>query len=114
MVRDPVTVDGDSTIGRFMDDVAWSHRFTTYPVLEGDRPVGLLAFASVAAVPRAEWDSRRVGDTMISLDQIPLLTGDERAVDARGAFHAEGESCARGRRRTPGRAFVDHRPRASA
>jgi Zn-dependent protease len=29
MVRHPVTVDADSTIGRFMDDVAWSHRFTT-------------------------------------------------------------------------------------
>ena len=42
MVRHPVTVDADSTIGRFMDDVAWSHRFTTYPVLDGDRPVGLL------------------------------------------------------------------------
>ena len=82
MVRHPVTVDADSTIGRFMDDVAWSHRFTTYPVLEGDRPVGLLAFASVAAVPRSDWDSRRVRDTMFPLDDIPLLTEDELAVDA--------------------------------
>ena len=41
MVRHPVTVDADSTIGRFMDDVAWSHRFTTYPVLDGGSPVGL-------------------------------------------------------------------------
>ena len=82
IVRHPVTVDADSTIGRFMDDVAWSHRFTTYPVLEGDRPVGLLAFASVAAVPRSDWDSRRVRDTMFPLDDIPLLTEDELAVDA--------------------------------
>jgi Zn-dependent protease/predicted transcriptional regulator len=82
MVRHPVTVDVDSTIGRFMDDVAGSHRFTTYPVLEGDRPVGLLAFASVAAVPRADWDSRGVRDTMFPLDDIPLLTEDEMAVDA--------------------------------
>ena len=82
MVRHPVTVDVDSTIGRFMDDVAWSHRFTTYPVLEGDRPVGLLAFASVAAVPRSDWDSRRVRDTMFPLDDIPLLTEDELAVNA--------------------------------
>jgi Zn-dependent protease/CBS domain-containing protein len=82
MVRHPVTVDADSTIGRFMDDVAWSHRFTTYPVLEGDRPVGLLAFASVAAVPRSEWDTQRVRDTMFPLDDIPLLTEDETAVDA--------------------------------
>jgi Zn-dependent protease/CBS domain-containing protein len=82
MVRDPVTVDSDSTIGRFMDDVAWSQRFTTYPVLEGGRPVGLLAFASVAAVPRSEWDTQRVRDAMIALDQVPLLTEDEKAVDA--------------------------------
>jgi Zn-dependent protease/predicted transcriptional regulator len=82
MMRHPVTVEADSTIGRFMDDVAWSHRFTTYPVLEGDRPVGLLAFASVAAVPRSEWDTRRVRDTMFPLDDVPLLTEDEMAVDA--------------------------------
>ena len=82
MVRDPVVVDADSTIGRLMDDVAWSHRFTTYPVLDGGRPVGLLTFASVAAVPRSDWDTRRVRDTMIPLDQVPLLTEDETAVDA--------------------------------
>ena len=82
MVRRPVTVDADSTIGRFMDDVAWSHRFTTYPVLEGEKPVGLLAFASVAAVPRSEWDTRRVRDTMFPLDEVPLLTEDELVVDA--------------------------------
>jgi Zn-dependent protease len=82
MVHDPVIVDADSTIGRLMDDVAWSHRFTTYPVLDGGKPVGLLTFASVAAVPRSDWDTRRVRDTMIPLDQVPLLTEDEKAVDA--------------------------------
>jgi Zn-dependent protease/CBS domain-containing protein len=82
MVRHPVTVDADSTIGRFMDDVAWSQRFTTYPVLEADRPVGLLAFAAVAAVPRSEWDARRVRDTMIPFDEVPRLTEDELVVDA--------------------------------
>jgi Zn-dependent protease/CBS domain-containing protein len=82
MVRHPVTVDADATVGRFMDDVAASHRFTTYPVLDGGSPVGLLAFASVAAVPRSDWDTRRVRDTMIPLDQLPRLTEDERAVDA--------------------------------
>jgi predicted transcriptional regulator len=75
-------VDADSTIGQFMDDVAWSKRFTTYPVLDGDQPIGLLAFSSVAAVPRTEWDTRRVRDTMIPLDQVPTLTEDEQAVDA--------------------------------
>ena len=34
MIRQPVTVDGDLTLGQFMDEVAWSRRYTTYPVLE--------------------------------------------------------------------------------
>jgi Zn-dependent protease/CBS domain-containing protein len=84
MVRRPATAHADSTLGEFMDEVARSHhRFTTYPVLDGGTtPVGLLAFASVAAVPHSEWDTRRVRDMMIPLDQVPQLTEDERAVDA--------------------------------
>jgi Zn-dependent protease len=82
MARDPVTVDADLTVGQFMDDVAWSRRFTTYPVVHDGRPIGLLAFRSVAAVPRREWDTRRVRDSMIPLDEVPQLTEDEPAVDA--------------------------------
>jgi hypothetical protein len=65
MTRDPVTVDGNLTVGQFMDEVARSRRFTTYPVVDGERPIGLLAFGSVAALPRSEWDSKRVQDAML-------------------------------------------------
>jgi Zn-dependent protease len=82
MVRDPVAVDADLTIGQFMDAVAWSRRFTTYPVLEDGRPIGLLAFSSIASVPRTVWDTRRERDAMIPLDSVPLLTEDTKAVDA--------------------------------
>jgi Zn-dependent protease len=34
MVRNPVMVDQDITVGRFMDEVASSRRFTTYPVVD--------------------------------------------------------------------------------
>src|ERR671918_22046 len=73
MVPEPVTVDADLSLGRFMDDVAWSRRFTTYPVLENGRPVGLLAFRSVAAVPRDEWNAHRVRDAMIPREEVPVL-----------------------------------------
>ena len=82
MVTDPVTVDADLSLGQFMDDVARSRRFTTYPVLEGGRPIGLLAFSSVAAVPRSEWDTKRVREVMIPADELPQLTEGERAFDA--------------------------------
>jgi len=82
MVREPVTVEADLSLGQFMDEVAWSRRYTTYPVLEDGRPVGLLAFRSVAAVPRDEWDTRKVGDVMVPLEEVPLLAEDESAIDA--------------------------------
>jgi Zn-dependent protease len=82
MAPHPVGVDADATIGRFMDDVAWTRHFTTYPVFEAGRPVGLLVMGSVASVPRFDWNTRRVRDVMIPLDRVPLLAPDAKAVDA--------------------------------
>lgn len=82
MVRDPVTVPVDLSLGRFMDEVAWARRYTSYPVVEDGRAVGLLTFRCVSQVPRSEWDERTVGDCMISRDKVPVVTEDERAVDA--------------------------------
>jgi Zn-dependent protease/CBS domain-containing protein len=82
MTRQPVTVEADLGLGQFMDDVASSRRYTTYPVLEHGRPIGLLAFRSVAAVPRDEWNARLVRDAMIPRDAVPLLVEDEPAFDA--------------------------------
>ena len=82
MVRDPVTVPAGMTLGTFMDEVVWAHRYTTYPVVEDGRAVGLLPFRSVAEVPRAEWDSRLVRDCMVGREGVPALTEDEELVDA--------------------------------
>jgi Zn-dependent protease/CBS domain-containing protein len=92
MVRNPVTVDGDLTVGRFMDEVGGSRHFATYPVIDGERPIGLLAFRSVAAVPRSGWDSRRVRDAMIPLDRVPMLTEDETAVEALAALSSSSSN----------------------
>jgi Zn-dependent protease/CBS domain-containing protein len=82
MIPNPVTVDPDLTVGRFMDDVGWSRRFTTYPVVDAGRPVGLLVFSSIASVPRSEWDMKRMRDVMVPLSSVPQLAEDTKAVDA--------------------------------
>jgi len=82
MTLEPVTVDAGLSLGQFMDDVAWAQRYTTYPVLEQGRPIGLLAFRSVASVPRDEWNTRHVREAMIPREQLPMLAEDETAIDA--------------------------------
>ena len=82
MVRNPVTVAPDLHLGRFMDEVVWRHRYTTYPVAGGGRALGLLPFRAVAEVPRGEWDSRSVGDSMLPLERVPQLRPTDELVDA--------------------------------
>jgi CBS domain-containing protein len=82
MIREPVTVPAAMSIARFMDEIAWSRRYTSYPVVDGGRVVGLLAFRCVAEVPRSEWEHRLVGDCMIPRERVPVFDEDDAAVDA--------------------------------
>jgi Zn-dependent protease/predicted transcriptional regulator len=82
MVRDPLTVTPDLTLEELYDRVIWAHRYTTYPVVEDGRVVGLLPFRCVAQVPRSEWGTRRVRDCMLALDKVPLMRADEPAAEA--------------------------------
>jgi Zn-dependent protease len=84
MARDPVTTPAGITLGQFMDDVAWSRPYTTYPVTENGEVVGLLQFRRVAEVPRAEWDRRTVRDCMIPRDDVPVVEQDDELVLAAG------------------------------
>ncbi|HET8606317.1 MAG TPA: site-2 protease family protein [Gaiellaceae bacterium] len=84
MSRDPVTVQSDYSLGRFMDEVAWQRRHTTYPVLDDGHVVGLLAFSCVSSVPRAEWNAHSVRECMIPGERVPELEPDEAAFDALG------------------------------
>jgi Zn-dependent protease/CBS domain-containing protein len=82
MVREPASVPPSLSLGEFMDDVVPSRRYTTYPVVEDGRPVGLLPFRRVAEVPRAEWERRSVADRMLKRDEVPILDEDDALTDA--------------------------------
>lgn len=82
MTRDPVTVTPDLSVGRFIDDVVGPRRYTTYPVVEAGRAVGLLPFRCVAEVPRTDWDARTVRECMLELDGVPIVAPDDDAVAA--------------------------------
>jgi hypothetical protein len=85
MARNPVTVDGDLTVGQFMDEVALSRRFTTYPVVMQSGRLDSLPSAR-SQPPARGVDSRSVRDVMIPLDRVPLLNEDTTAIDALAAL----------------------------
>lgn len=82
MTRDPITVRPDMTLLEVVDDVAWRARFTTYPVVEGGRPVGLLPFSALVSVPRTTWENVPVAEAMLPIDSVLVLDPGLPATDA--------------------------------
>jgi Zn-dependent protease/CBS domain-containing protein len=90
MTRDPVTVSSHLPLGRLVDEVIGNRTYTTYPVVDDGRPVGLVPFSRVAGVPRADWDERTVRDCMVPLERVPLLEEDEEAAQALAEIQQSG------------------------
>lgn len=90
MVRSPAVVTADTTLAEFMDDVAFAHRYTTYPVLENGVAVGLLPFGCVARVPRGAWHRTRVRDCMLRRDDVPIVSEDDELIVAFDQMSAGG------------------------
>ena len=82
MIRQPETVPMGATLAEFMDSVAHVHHFTTYPVVDDGRVLGLLPFAAVARVPRPRWETTAVGDCMIPFADAPTVRADAPLLDA--------------------------------
>jgi Zn-dependent protease/CBS domain-containing protein len=82
MTPHPVSVSPALTLGRFVDEIVGRRRYTTYPVVDDGRVLGLLPFRCVAQTPRPEWDARTVADCMLGLDEVPVLGEDEDAFEA--------------------------------
>ena len=112
MARDPVSVDGDLTVGDFMNRVAWSRRYTTYPVL-GSRAAGRTPRVQVRRRPATlgvEYTTRaRRHDP--HQPGAAARRGHRGGGGARPAGLAHVEQGTRRRPRTPDGTAVDHRSR---
>ncbi len=77
MVADPPAARLDDSLAEFMTSLDREDRSTSYPVLDGGRVVGLLPTRAILDIPTSEWGSRRVGDSMLGLEQAPRLAPED-------------------------------------
>ncbi|MFQ5427145.1 MAG: CBS domain-containing protein, partial [Gaiellales bacterium] len=82
MTPNPVSVESSSTLGEFMENVAWGRQFATYPVLESGQVIGLLVLQCALDTPRQDWDRRSVVECMIPRERVPVLAETETAESA--------------------------------
>ncbi len=64
MTRDPVTVPPDLSLRDLIEDYIYAFHHDFFPVVDGDRVLGLISVKQVKDVPRNEWHERRVAEVM--------------------------------------------------
>jgi Zn-dependent protease/predicted transcriptional regulator len=72
-----ITIPHDAPIARVVDDFFWRHHVSSFPVLEGDRLVGIVTVDGLKQVPRERWAETAVRDVMLPMtDALMAAPGD--------------------------------------
>jgi PDZ domain-containing secreted protein/Zn-dependent protease/CBS domain-containing protein len=90
MTPDPVAVPPGLSVAELIELAARDRRFSTYPVVEGGRLVGVVPLRAVATVPTEERQRRRVRDLMVPAREVPTVSPDQEVVDALAALGDRG------------------------
>jgi Zn-dependent protease/CBS domain-containing protein len=79
MKHRPTAIDPDLSVARLVDDHFMSTAERAFPVVEGDRLLGIVTMEDIRRLPRDEWPVTRVRDIMTEAPQLAVVTPDESA-----------------------------------
>jgi len=82
MSTEPLVVRPRMSLSDVAGEIAWNRQYTTYPVVDDGRPVGLLPLAALDAVPRSAWTVARVEQCMLPLSRVVVLHPDTLVLDS--------------------------------
>lgn len=82
MRTNPPVVSPDKSVSSLVHEHVMGTDDQSFPVLEGDRLLGLVTLDDIRSVPREEWDQMNVRAIMTPSDQLLTVGPDEDASDA--------------------------------
>lgn len=91
MTTDVVTVPPDITLSELIDTYLLRYHFTSYPVVSGGRPVGLITIRQVKHVPRTEWGTALVRDAMLPITPLTSLSPDDDIPTTMARMESSGQ-----------------------
>jgi Zn-dependent protease/predicted transcriptional regulator len=82
MTADPTAATGDESVQRFIDDVVFGHRYSTFPlVADGGRPTGLVTLNRIKQVPPAERATTTLMQIACPMNEVPVARPEERLTE---------------------------------
>jgi Zn-dependent protease len=82
MTTDVVSVGPDISLNELVESYFFRHKFSSFPVVDGTKLIGIVDVHQVKQVPRDEWQSLAVQDVMTPTSEEFVLHPDEDAADA--------------------------------
>ncbi len=72
MTLKPETVPADLNLQELIDNYFFNRYYESFPVMENDRPIGMITLNQLKQVRRQDWSQRTVKETMIPIDEIAV------------------------------------------
>ncbi|MGD0915504.1 MAG: site-2 protease family protein [Thermodesulfobacteriota bacterium] len=91
MSRGVISVQPSIRIDRLVEDFYLTHKHDTYPVIDGDRIIGIVTLKLVREVPRDQWKEKTVRDVMMPAAKEIVVDPDGEATDALEKMVRSGE-----------------------
>jgi Zn-dependent protease/CBS domain-containing protein len=82
MRRNPPTVPADASVSTLVHDHVMGTDERGFPVLEGEKLVGMVTLQDIREVPREQWEQVMVRQIMTPVDQLETVTPNSDAADA--------------------------------
>jgi CBS domain-containing protein len=82
MSRAIISVSADKTLAKLVDDYFLKYRHTTFPVIEDDNVLGLIAFHNIKETPREKWATTTAKEAMLPLERKIIAGAEMDAMQA--------------------------------
>jgi CBS domain-containing protein len=91
MSPEVISVPPSLRIDQLVEDFYLAHKHITYPVMEGERIIGIITLKQVKEVPRNQWVEKTVREVMMPIREEITLNPNGEAVDALQKMIRTGE-----------------------
>lgn len=72
MTLKPETVPADLNLQELIDNYFFNRYYESFPVMENDRPIGMITLNQLKQIRRQDWSQRTVREIMIPIDEIAV------------------------------------------
>lgn len=87
MTPEPVTIPAEMSLRQAVDEYFLTHRHSGFPVMKNDGPVGVVSLSDIRDVPRGDWETVTVEQTMEPLGRSAIVEADAHVTDLLTRLH---------------------------